>query len=621
MPDTFISILLFFAAAAIVLFLPGAAWLRWDRSGRRDPLEWVAEAAGLSIALTALAAALFFWIGIRLSAIGLVGLYVLALAAWLAGQWRAGFDLLKRRISAPALAAAAFALGLVAWRVYQAQKLATPAWVDPVQHALLVRKIIEYGGLPPDWMPYLPVPEYYHFGFHTIAASFSVWSGLDLAQAMLPFGQVLNALVAIAVYRLGKVLWDDWRRAGLAALLVEFAFTMPAYYLTWGRYPLLTGLALMALAMAAALELRNGKHSWWLAARLAVYTAGVCFTHYLATALLAVFFLFLAVGEAWKWIKIRRLAGLSWQPLAAAAAGCVLAAPWLLRVWDYTHRFASVTLGDPFDPSRAQTIKDTLNYILYLVGPTRGYVLLGLAGIGLILAFLRPRLRLLAAWSLFMAFESTPYAPQFSPFRPDLIAIVLFLPASLLVVELLSSLYSWLNQLRFKYAADLAWYVPLLLAVGLLAWGAVQTRNIVNPVTVFTTQADVTALDWIEKNTPAAARFFINGVPWQGSLYRGVDGGYWIMPETGRFTVVPPVAIAMGSAQDIALYEGWAQRASSITGCDQNFWSLVNETNLDYIYLSQGTGSLKPQALAGCGGISQVYAQEGVSIYRILKNP
>ncbi len=604
-----------------MLFLPGAAWLRWDRSALRDPLEWIAEAAGLSIALTALLAALFFWIGIRLAAVSLVALYLLALVLWLGGQWRAGFDLKKWRIGAPALAAAAFTLGLVAWRVYQAQGLAMPAWVDPIQHALLVRKIIEYGGLPPDWMPYLPVPEYYHFGFHAIAASFSVWSRLGVAQALLPFGQVLNALVAVAVYRLGKVLWNDWRRAGMAALLVEFAFTMPAYYLTWGRYPLLTGLVLMALAMAAAMELRIGKHSWWLAARLALYTAGVCFTHYLATALLAVFFLLLAVAEAWKWIKIRRLAGLSWQPLAAGAAGCLLALPWLLRVWSYTHSMASVTFQDPFDPSRAQTIQDTLNYILYLVGPLRGHILLAVAGVGLLLAFFRPRLRLLAGWSLLLAIEATPYAPKFSPFRPDLIAIVLFIPASLLVVETLSSLNDWLGRARLKFASQAALYVSILLSLFLLGWGAVETRNIINPVTVFTTQADVNALDWIEKNTPATARFFINSVSWQGSVYRGVDGGYWIMPATGRFMVVPPVAIGMGSAQDIDLYEGWAQRASSITGCDANFWSLVKETNLDYIYLRQGTGSLKPAALAGCGGVSLVYNREGVFIYQISKKP
>jgi hypothetical protein len=470
-------------------------------------------------------------------------------------------------------------------------------------------------------MPYLPVPQYYHFGFHVIDASFTVWSGLELPQAMLSFGQVLNALVAIAVYRLGKVLWNDWRRAGLAALLVEFAFTMPAYYLTWGRYPLLAGLALMTLAIADAMELRNGKHNAWLVARLAIYTAGVCFTHYLATILLAIFFLFLAVAEAWKWARTRSRFGLSWQPLIAGAGGAVLASPWLLRVWYYNQNVAAVLLRDPFDPSKVQSIQDAINYILYLVGPTRGYVLLGLAGIGLILAFIRPFLRIVAAWSLLLAVESTPYAPQLSPFRPDLIAILLFLPASLLVVEFLASFYGWLSRIQLKYVRHVAPFLPLLLAAGLLGWGAVETRTIVNPVTVLTTRADVQALEWVEHNTPATGRFFINGVVWQGSIYRGVDGGYWIMPATGRFTVVVPVAIGMGSLQDIALYEDWAQQASGITTCDDNFWRLVKETSLDYIYLRQGTGSLTPESLAGCKGISGVYAEDGVFIYLISENP
>ncbi len=599
--------------------MPGAAWLSWDRQARRDPLEWVAEAAGLSIGLTALAGAFFFWIGLRLSAVGLVTLYVMALAAWLAGRWRTGFK--GWRISLPGLAAAAFVLGLVAWRVYQAQGLVMPAWVDSVQHALLVRKIIEYGGVPPDWTPYLPVPLFYHFGFHAIAASFSVLAQLEPAQTLLSFGQVLNAAVAFSVYRLGKVLWNDWRPAVLAALLAEFAFTMPAYYLTWGRYPLLAGLVLMALAMAAALELRNGRREKWLVARLVVYTVGVCFTHYLAAGLLVLFYLVMAVAEAINFIKSRSLSGLNWRPFAAGAIAAVLSAPWLLRVWQYSHDYAALVMGDPFDPGRSQTIRDTLNYILYLVGPQRGYVLLCIAGIGLILAFIRPGKRVLAAWSLLLAFEATPFAPQLSPFRPDHAAIVLFLPASLLIVELLWQAKDWLSAIQLKYVGRFAQVLPLLVTVGFLGWGAFETRSIVNPVTVFTTQADVNALSWIGANTPSSARFFINGAPWQGAAYRGVDGGYWIMPATGRFTVVVPVAIGMGSNQDISQYEDWARRASGITQCDDAFWGLVKEARLDYIYVRQGAGSLKPEALVGCRGISELYDREGVYIYKISLNP
>ena len=50
----------------------------------------------------------------------------------------------------PALLLALLLAALVAWRLYQARSLALPAWVDSVHHALIVRKIMENGGIPWD---------------------------------------------------------------------------------------------------------------------------------------------------------------------------------------------------------------------------------------------------------------------------------------------------------------------------------------------------------------------------------------------------------------------------------------------------------------------------------------
>ena len=96
--------------------------------------------------------------------------------------------------------------------------LALPAWVDPLHHVLIVRLILENGGLPATFEPYMPVPFYYHFGFHMNAALFSFWSGFPAEKAVLLLGQVLNAAVALSVYRLGMSLWSDWRRAAVAEI-------------------------------------------------------------------------------------------------------------------------------------------------------------------------------------------------------------------------------------------------------------------------------------------------------------------------------------------------------------------------------------------------------------------
>ena len=621
MPDSLPSILLVIAATALVLFLPGAALLAWDRAAKRDPLEWAAEAGGASLALTALVAAVLFWLNIQLSAIWLGVLYVVTLSAWLLAQ-------LQRRqfwcITPAGLGALAVMLALIAWRLYQARSLALPAWTDAVQHTLLVRLVLEHGGLPQSWLPYLPVPEYYHFGFHVIAASFTAISQLELTQAVLVFGQVLNAVVGLSVYRLAKVLWGDWKRALLAALLVGFAFHMPAYYLTWSRDTLLAGLVLLPLAIATALEIYRGRRSRWAMIQLVLYTAGICFSHYLVTLLLALFFVCLGVAEVINVLKSRRLLDFRWQPFAGALIGVLVALPWLLRVWQYSQGMASVDIANPFDPSQAQGLLSTLSYIGYLLSPLRNYVLLGLAGLGLVLSLvLRPRqpgAAATAAWALLLAFFSTPYAPRFNPFRPDLVAIVLFLPAALFVPYLIGVLAEWLARIPWKFAPRAALALALLVSGGLVGWGVAETGDILNPVTVIATQADVDALHWIEANTPQTARFYINAVFWQGSLYRGVDGGYWILPATGRFDLVAPLAISFGPSEEVARYEGWAERATRVTTCDAGFWSLVQDASLNYVYVRDGVGSLSASRLDSCQGLDLVYRQAGVSIYEISQN-
>ena len=134
--------------------------------------------------------------------------------------------------------------------------------------------------------PYLPGPFYYHYAFHTFAAQFAALSGLPPAQAVLILGQLLNAAVGLSVYHLAKTLSKDWRMAGLAALLVTFATKMPAYYLSWGRYTLLTGLVLLPLAMAASMRLLAGERRYWLAV---TFDGRTPLAHYFTAVLLALF--------------------------------------------------------------------------------------------------------------------------------------------------------------------------------------------------------------------------------------------------------------------------------------------------------------------------------------------
>ncbi len=615
------SDLLFFFAILIVLFLPGTVWQLVVRPGKMDPLEKITEAAGASLALTGLVALFLFLGGQRISAGGVVGLYLAILTAGLLVVLLRG---MKFKFNAWYLLAAGAFLGVVTWRLYQVHGLVLPVWVDSVHHTLLVRKIIEYGGLPPDWLPYLPVPMYYHFGFHVITAVFSFWSGLQPDQAVLLFGQVMNALVAFSVYRLTKAAWGDTRRAGLAGLFTAFAFHMPAYYLTWGRYTLLAGLVVLPLAMAAALEVRRSPGDKFAWARLILYSAAVCFCHFLAVGLLVLFLLILFGAEIVVWARTRSIRNVRWQPFAAAAFGALLVSPWLARVWDYTHQMFAVQVPDPLDPTLATA--SAWDYIVYLTGPERSHILLIAAGVGLVLGLIHGRARLIAIWGLLIAIMATPYGPRFDPFRPDHLAIILFFPGSLLLAELVVTAGEGLTSLISRFMESFgsirvktifSTILPLIIGAGLALWGIWETADIVNPVTVLANSADVKALKWINENMQPSARFFINSTPWQGALLRGTDGGYWIMPYTGRFTVVLPVAYAFGNSDDAQRFLDWSKQASEITDCDQTFWTLVKDARLDSVYIHDGQGNLQRQSLESCRGVDKIYDREGVSIYKL----
>jgi hypothetical protein len=608
--------------AFLVLILPGWAVLAWLPSDCHDGFEWLADAVGISIAVTVLLAELAFFVRFQFTEESLAVLYGLALLAALLGSLRRVIHW-RWRPSWFIPAGLGILGGLLAWRFYQARSLVLPAWVDSVHHVLVIRKIIESAGLPADLSPYLNVPFFYHYAFHLVTALFAVMSRWEPSQSVLWMGQVINALMALSVYRLGKALGFDRLRAGLAALLVGFVLQMPAYYLTWGRYTLSIGLLMLPLAMAAALDVAGPVHKIgsdpgdpvgpekskrignWI--RLALLAAGVCLAHYLAGLLLVLFLMILYLETA---LRTRNFVP-EWGLVISAGAGGLLVAPWLWRVWEYGSHLAKVALALP----QQQPALDYFSYAFSLLGPLRNHVMMALAAVGLVRAFTRPILRRLAGWTALLVVLALPWGIQLSPFRPDQVAIILFLPAALLASELLIAA----GDVLVKKWRPLAGRLTLVVAVvGLLGWGLIETGDILNAGTILANQADLNAIQWIEGNTPQQARFFINTVLWQTGSYRGVDGGYWLGPLSGRWSLIPPAMYGWGTRQDISQVNNWAKRASVLPGCTDDFWALIKETGIEYVYAKQGAGKLQPGQLNSCAGLMLIYGKEGVYIYQVV---
>lgn len=670
-------------SSVITLFLPGAAWFAWAPRVGKGVLAGLADALGLSIALTALGALVTYVTGVHLSGAAVVGIYaflgLIALVGWL---HRPPHFSWSRSTLLKTVLGLALAAGIIYWRLLQARDLAFPPWVDSVHHVLIVRLLLEKGGLPPDFSPYLPVPLYYHYGFHALAAVFAFFSRLSPDRAVLVLGQVLNAAMALVIYRLTSALFSRTagekkaedalapavhgrdaggeiiagegsgelppapgagtpeqasqafaNRAGLAAaLLVIFLSQMPAYYLTWGRYTLLTGLLVLGIAMANLISKTTGL-PWPAGTRrfarevptLAILVAGVLLTHYLASILLALFFILMASLRLLHDAVSRQIDWPRWVLMVGGAlSGLILALPWLLRVWAFTLPNVRASVDLPAELGGAGVNQDYAGYLWYLAGPGRNLWFLGLGLLGLFWGFFGRRgaaedriSRLsLAIWTVLIASLALPVGLRLFPFRPDHLVIILFFPAAVLAGGILAAGGEAAGKLASRpRLGDSLFGLALVL---LCLWGGRETLSITNPVTILATQADRQALDWIQTHTPLEARFIINAVPWQGSVYRGVDGGYWIMPDTGRQTILPPAAYSWGAIDDMQRVNAWAKGVSELKDCTPEFWALVKSSAATYVYVRAGAGTLQPAALDACRGLKSVYRQAGVSIYQIV---
>ncbi len=629
---------------ALVLFLPGIAWqaLFWDPD--QDIFERLAEAIGVSISLTALVALSSYIFGWQISSAALIVIYLLLvlLAVWALRQYYKESNLGKKASTRPDesdpdknstekkgiqyflrqgrfryLFLALIFIFILIWRFYQIRDVVLPLWVDSIHHVQIVILLLENGKLPETMEPYMPVPFYYHYAFHTLAAVFSFLGRLSPENSVLYLGQALNAGIALAVYRLGKALWGDWRRAVLSALLVAFVTHMPAYYVTWGRYTLLAGMLLLPLAMATALDILSKGAKVSRLATFVVLTAGILLTHYFAAVLFAIFLVILAVLAVLQDLLHKSRSGWrTWMPLLLASLiGLLLAGPWLYRMWGFTQGSVKIGAIQPSIQAMEEVyFPDYLAYLWRLLGPDRNHLLLFLAIPGLVITLFKKRSFVFGLWTIVLCLISLPFGIYLAPFRPDHAAIVLFLPTALLIAELFISALDWSPRKSFTRIKTV---LILILFTALVGWGIWGTRMVINSTTILATNADLEAVNWIDRNTPAEARFLFNVSHWQYGSYRSVDGGWWITPLTNRNTILPNALYAMGDSDYKNQVNSLAAQVSQIEGCTPEFWDLVIEQGLTHIYLKQGLGSMQTSHFENCQNVELIYEKDGVYLYRI----
>jgi hypothetical protein len=621
-----------------LLWLPG--WLLLDFSGFRrhfDFGERTALALGTSLALIPV---LMLWTSIfhiKWSRIGvlfvtglLVAIFIVrqgyhifshrktqlntrAEVAHLPRTWLRGF---LDSFSANSFLMIIIFLAALIVRLVMARDLATPAWVDSIHHALITRLILDSGAFPTTYQPYINIPATaYHPGFHSLAATFIWLTNLDLSQALLVLGQVLNALSLFPVYLLTKSLTRSSTAGVFAALITAFFTPMPAYYTSWSRYTELTGLLILPVVLAwINLWLGNLSNRRVILIIIlgAVSAAGLFMVHYRVVAfMLFLVFSFVVYHSLFKDHESSRRPAQLWIISALmAAAAIILILPWFIPTLTYTvlpEVSASTSSAVPFFQDFAWP------YLTSALGKQA----MVLAGLGLVWSLFKQRS--LAAinvlWLIILFLLANLGAlklPGAGLITNASVEIILFIPISILGGYFLSELvFNWKSIIPTHLHT--AFYSLVIVLAGFASFfGARQLMPIINPITVLSRAADLPAIQWVRENIPPEETIVINPFAWGYGLFAGNDGGYWISPLAGNQTLPPPVlyGLSPGSKE----INKQSQQIVTLGNDPSLFRDYLLSLQYHYVFTGARGGSIAPQKLASSGMFSVLYHQDGVWI-------
>src|SRR5258706_112897 len=168
-------------------------------------------------------------------------------------------------------------------------KAILPSYFDSASHYLEIKDIL--GNNTTGLITSL-TSNYYHLGFHFIAAFMSATFHASIASAMLMLGQMVLAVMPISFFFLIKHETRS-NSAGLFAVIVSaFGWYMPAHAVDWGKYPALTSIGLIPFVLSLAYLLSQYKNTLSPQKRWALYSllgAGILISGFVHSRSLVIF--------------------------------------------------------------------------------------------------------------------------------------------------------------------------------------------------------------------------------------------------------------------------------------------------------------------------------------------
>lgn len=411
---------------------------------------------------------------------------------------------------------ALFVIFLLLLRLAFISKALFPSYFDSAQHYSLIKNILSDNAAQ---ILQLLRTNYYHLGFHFLAAFFTFVFQSEITTTMLLLGQITLTLIPLPIFFIVKSITDSNGAGAFAMTLSAFGWYMPAHAVDWGKYPALMSIWLICYSLGLILLIQQSNFKIRLLYGL--LTLAVILSIFVHSRALIVFgiIVFSWIVSSWWGRTSRSLQKITFISLIAIV---LLEAAVVQR-----HDVLSLLL----DPYLNQGLLNMLLVVLLSVFAYRSYPRLTftiLLTIGLLLV------------SVFIPvnglFRSRPYLTLLD--RPY-VEMLLFMPLSLLGGLGLAGLDRVVKDRYKKYTVGVV--ISLVLIFTFLRHNFYPSE-----CCVILGNDDVVAMAWMADQIPVEARIGVASTELRvvaeniAESAVGSDAGVWITPLIERWTVLLP---------------------------------------------------------------------------------
>ena len=468
-----------------------------------------------------------------------------------------------------------------------------PLYFDSATHYTIIKNLM--GNMEPSnttasfqWLG----TDYYHVGFHFLAAFLASSMHVEITKTMLVLGQMILVALPLSVFFIIKHETKSNSAGIFAVLLAGLGWYMPAYAVNWGKYPALTSLALIQFVLSGAylaVQSRNAlstRKNWVLYAMIG---SGILISGFFHSRSLVI------IGIAMlAWV----IAGW-WQNLPRLPRSLVFYISILGLLLEIIFMQTQEILNPLFDPYGPKGFLVTAIIVLLSIFAQKTYPRLAFSNILAIFLFL---------CSLFIpALRIIPRFANLTLLDRPFVEMILYLPLSFLGGLGLAGLEQTLtreqakpSRLRILRGGTIGvLFSGLILGNALMHYELYPSDccNIVG-------RDDLVAIDWMDENLPLDARILISAteliVQSSGSVqgYSAADAGAWITPLTSRVTIPLPYDANLSK--------------------QKNFKSLC-KMQINYIYIGAiGRSFHAPQLRAHPDWYTSLLSMSRAEVYQVI---